>query len=195
MVLQKYENIAGFNLEGLTLRYYGKLELIEWIPNYDSFYSLPQQEGYLGLDFVVDNINKMIWVWQDDNIKTKKQIKKIKNESKESKLCEKTTELFEDLLNYDISSYDCKRAVKYKETFLKLFKYQINEFPLFKQHYYLPQYEGEEEALDHGVVEEEEAEELSNLKKCANCGWIISADTTVCPKCHRSPREKFEKKE
>ena len=32
-------------------------------------------------------------------------------------------------------------------------------------------------------------------KQCANCGWTMSANLTVCPKCRRSPREKFEGKE
>jgi len=194
MVIQKYEDLAGFNLEGFTLRYYGRLELIEWVPTYNAFYNLPQEEGYLGVDFIFDNIEKRIWIWQDDNIKTKKPVKKIKEESKESKITKQVQELFESLSNYDVSSYECKRAQRYKDTFMNLFKYQINEYPLYNQHYYLPQYEGEQDAFEHGVSEEDDKEEISSVKECVNCGWLISAETTVCPKCRRSPREKFEGK-
>ena len=81
-------------------------------------------------------------------------------------------------------------ALKYKGSFYKLFKYQLNEYPLYNTHYPLPQFENM--ILEEQSKEEAQAEVSSNIKSCANCGWILSANLTVCPKCKRSPREKFE---
>ena len=107
-----------------------------------------------------------------------------------SKFCGSEPLLFENELNYDISNYSVHRALDNLGLFTKLFKYQINEFPLYKKHYLLPQYEGEEE--EEEIQEEAQAEVAANIKKCSNCGWIISADTEICPKCKRSTNEKFE---
>ncbi len=112
------------------------------------------------------------------------------SESKDEKLGKLTAEVFANELNYDIGAYQVKRALNYRELFLRLFKYQINEFPLYKQHYLLPEFEEEEKEK----AEASQAKEVvtTNVRKCANCGWILSAKTTICPKCHRNPQEKFE---
>ncbi|MHA1273532.1 MAG: hypothetical protein ACTSQP_00735 [Promethearchaeota archaeon] len=191
-MLEKYENIAGFNLEGYFIKYLGGIKVMEFIPTVEEFEGLKADKTYLGVCFIVDNIEKKIWVFQDDEIKTKKYVKSIKTEKKDKKLTELTKRIFEDELNYDISSYTVHRAKDNLGLFNKLFKYQINEYPLYKKHYLLPQYEYEEEEKE---IQETVKEELSaNVQKCANCGWLISANLTVCPKCHRSPREKFEGK-
>ena len=189
-MLEKYEDIAGFNLEGYYIKQIWGLKVLEFIPTKETFDGLIEEDGFLGVCFIIDNVNKHIWVYQFDNVKAKKYVKALKSEKKDKKLSELTKNLFENELNYDISSYSVHRALDNLGIFTKVFKYQINEYPLYKTHYYLPQYEGEEE--EQGVQEEAQAEVSANIKKCANCGWIISANTTVCPKCKRSPREKFE---
>lgn len=193
MVLEIYEEIAGFNLEGYYISSSGGISLAEFIPTVGGVEELSEIEEYLGVYFVVDNIEKRIFVFQDERVKTKKQVKGIKSEKKDGKLLELANKIFEKELEYDITSYDVKCALTNMEIFKRFFKFQINEFPLYKQHYVLPEFEGE----DEGDTSEETAaaEVSSNLKECANCGWMMSANLTVCPKCRRSPREKFEGKQ
>ncbi|TFF90683.1 MAG: zinc ribbon domain-containing protein [Promethearchaeota archaeon] len=184
------QDIAAFNLEGFYLSSKGGFRMLEFIPTKVRFDELSTQEDYLGVCFVVDNIEKKIWVYQDDTIKTKKIVKPIKNEKKQKKLQSKTETLFEKLMEYDISDFEVLNGLENLGQFTQLFKYQINEFPLYSQHYYLPQYEHEEEAK---AAEEEAQEEVTaNLKKCPNCGWLISADTEICPKCKRNIENKEE---
>ena len=192
MVLEIYEEIAGFNLEGYYISSSGGISLAEFIPTVGGVEELSEKEEYLGVYFVVDNIDKRIFVFQDERVKTKKQVKGIKSEKKDGKLLELVNKIFEKELEYDITSYDVKCALTHMEIFKRFFKFQINEFPLYKQHYVLPEFEGEDE--DDTSKETAAAEISSNLKECANCGWMLSANLTVCPKCRRSPREKFEGK-
>jgi len=191
MVLENYEEIAGFNLEGYYISSSGGLSLMEFIPSKGNITSMNEREDYLGVLFVIDNIDKKIFVFQDDSIKTKKAVKSIKSEKKEAKLTDLTSAVFANELEYDISAYSVKRALDYIEVFRQYLKYQINEYPLYKQHYFLPEYEDEETSADKEIGAPEVA---SNLKACANCGWLISGELTICPKCRRSPREKFEGK-
>ena len=62
---------------------------------------------------------------------------------------------------------------------------------MYSKHYFLPQYEGEEEALASEPVETPKPDASTNLSECRNCGWVISSGTTVCPKCRRDPTKKF----
>lgn len=190
MVLQSYEDVAGFNLEGFYFREYGGIVLREFVPTKDGFESLLEVKGYLGVCFIFDNIEKLIWIYQDDAVKTKKYVRVIKTEKKDEKLAELTKEAFEKELNYDISGYSVKNALSYQEVFSKIYKYQINEYPLYTQHYLLPEYEEEEK--EKAAKEEAKAEASANIRKCANCGWIISANAAICPKCRRPTSEKFE---
>ncbi len=180
----------GFNLQGYFIQSLGGLKLQEFIPTKDEFESLREKEDYLGVCFIIDNIEKLMWVFQDESIKTKKFVKSLMGESKDEKLAKLTEEVFANELNYDIGAYQVKRALNYRELFFRLFKYQINEYPLYKQHYLLPEFEEEEKEKAEATQTKEEVS--SNVRKCANCGWIISTKVTVCPKCHRSPDEKFE---
>jgi len=190
MVLELYEEIAGFNLEGYYLSSSGGFNLAEFIPTVGGVEELIQKEGYLGVYFIVDNINNRIYVFQDKSVKTKKTVKSIKTDKRESKLTDLTNAIFANELEYDIRSYAILRALDHMEIFKRFFKYQINEYPLYKQHYLLPEFEGEDEY----DTTEAAVEVSSNLKECANCGWMLSSNLTVCPKCRRSPREKFEGK-
>jgi len=192
MVLEKYEEIAGFNFEGYFLLSRGGISLQEFMPTFDEFKNMIEKEEYLGVLFVIDNIAQNIWIYQDDEVKTKKFVKSIKTERKEKKLAELTITIFANELQYDISSYKIYRALDHYEPFSQCFKYQINQYPLYQQHYLLPQFEEEEK--DKASEEKALTEATANVKACANCGWILSANLTVCPKCHRSPREKFEGK-
>ncbi|MGV9204938.1 MAG: zinc ribbon domain-containing protein [Promethearchaeia archaeon] len=188
MVLQKYEDLCGFNIEAYYLSNVAGVSLQEFIPNFRKFETMISRDDYLGVLFVFDNIEKNLWVYQEKEKKAKGIAKKIKKESKEKKLTKYVEKVFEKEKNYNISSYDVKRALDDMQAFRQLFKYQINEYPLYKQHYLLPEYEALQQ---EETVEEQAKEEASaNLKKCANCGWILSADTTVCPKCGKSPRKK-----
>ncbi|MHA1293377.1 MAG: hypothetical protein ACTSQJ_12000 [Promethearchaeota archaeon] len=191
-MLEKYEEIAGFNLEGYYFIVHKGIRLQEFIPTKSNFEELPQKEGYSGVCFIFDNIEKIVWIFQDDDIKTKKFVKSIKNETKEKKLAELTVSIFANELNYDITNYEIKRATIHGSSFLEIFKYQINQYPLYQQHYLLPEYEDLEKEKEK--IKSIKEDSSANIKKCANCGWIISANLTVCPKCHRSPREKFEGK-
>lgn len=193
MSLQKYEDIAAFNLEGFYLRIGNGLELMEFVPTFNNYYGMKEKEGYLGVFFVFDNINQEVWIYQDDEIKTQKVVKSLKKEKKVRKLAEKTVQLFVDMRNVDITSYAFVRAKDDEDALLELFKYQINEYPLYTQHYYLPRYEGEKEALEVGAVEQwESEEEVSTVMECKNCGWVISKGAEVCPKCRRDPTKKFD---
>ncbi len=192
MTLEKYEHIAGFNLEGYYLRSYGGITLEEFMPTREGMNSLIEKEGYLGVCFIVDNIEKYIWIFQDDSVKTKKFIKSVKNEKKEDKLLEMTIAIFANELKYDVSAYQIRRALDSPPLFNYLFKYQINEYPLYQQHYMLPEYE--EESKDQAAAESARVKATANVKTCANCGWIISTTVEICPKCRRPVDEKFEGK-
>ena len=108
MTLEKYENIAGFNLEGYYLRSSGGVTLAEFMPTREGLKSLYEKEGYLGVCFIIDNIERIIWVFQDDSIKSKKFIKSVKNEKKIDKLMEITIAVFANETNYDVSSYQIR---------------------------------------------------------------------------------------
>jgi hypothetical protein len=192
MTLEKYENIAGFNLEGYYIKSYGGITLAEFMPTRDGLNSLIEKEGYLGVCFIIDNIEQFIWIFQDDSIKTKKFIKSVKNEKKEDKLLEMTIAIFANETSYDVSSYQVRRALDSLPLFNYLLKYQINEYPLYQQHYLLP---GEEEvSKDLAAADTARAKATANVKKCANCGWIISKTVEICPKCRRPVEEKFDGK-
>ena len=188
MVLQKYEDICGFNVEAFYLSNVAGLSVQEFILNFRNFETMISRDDYLGIVFVFDNIDKDLWVYQEKEIKAKGIAKKIKKQNKVKKLAKYVEKVFEKEKNYDISGYDIKRALDDKQAFRQLFKYQINEYPLYKQHYLLPEYEALQQ--EDSIKDEAQEEASANLKKCANCGWILSADTTVCPKCGKSPRKK-----
>lgn len=192
MPLDELKDIAGFNLEAYYIYEHGTVRMAEFIPTMTRFGTLSENEEYLGVSFFVDNIEDRIWVYQDEYVKTQKPVKKLKKEKKDEKLQKLTASVFEKLLNYSIEGYDVKRALSYKDHFMKIFKYQINEFPLYKKHYLLPQYEAME---GYKEAEEELPEDTEpTVRKCANCGWIISANTEICPKCKRPADKKFEEK-
>jgi hypothetical protein len=192
MTLEKYEEVAGFNLEGYYLRSSGGITLSEFMPTREGLEALKENEGYLGVCFIIDNIEQFIWVFQDDTIKTKKVIKSVKNQKKEDKLLEMTIRIFASELNYDVSTYQVRRALDSPPLFNQLLKYQITEYPLYQQHYMLPEYE--EESKDKAAAEGARVKATANVKKCANCGWIISKTVEICPKCRRPVEEKFEGK-
>jgi len=172
-------NITGYNvvLEGVPT-------LKEFIPSQSLLAEYSEIEGYMGVSFIFDNIDKYLWVYQVPEIKAKGWVKKFVNESSEKKLKKMTFKLFENELNLDVSEYFVRRADEDRPEFEKLFMYEIAEFPLYTKHYFKPEYEVK-------LAEEKSKEEVKEvasktLKECPHCGWVVSQKAEICPKCKKS---------
>lgn len=140
---------------------------------------------FMGIVVIFDNLNKIIWAWCSRYVKprgwAKKLIKYVKK-GKKQKFADFLLEVLKDEMEKDFSDYKVAMVTEgqHPNEFEELFLYDVVDINLYKKHYYKPEYQHL-----YNYMEPEEEEPVT--KKCKNCGWIMSSDKKVCPKCRKDP--------
>lgn len=145
---------------------------------------------YAGLTFVFDNLSQIIWVWIPIyGPKKRGWVKKLARlghkcvESQDPSVCKKFSkeviERLEEELNCTITNYEVKPVIEgqHPDDFEYLFLYEVQEYGLYSQHYFRP------DVQMRMPMEEYDAPSEEPVRKCPNCGWIVSKDATHCPRC------------
>lgn len=135
---------------------------------------------YGGITFLLDNITKVIYTWVSNYAKKRDWAKKIGGEKNPTKLERMVLEILEKELGITFAGYKVKREEEgnHSNEFETMFLYEVQEFDLYKQHYYRSDVEAlmPQEDIYSPKVEE-------TILKCKKCGWILSKGKTKCPKC------------
>lgn len=140
-------------------------------------------EDFAGIVFILDNIEKIIWTWCSNFVKSTGWAKKMIKEKKPKKLAEMVLSIMADEMQQDFSNYKVAKVIEgnHPNEFEQLFLYDIVDINLYQKHYIKPEYQ-------HLYGYQEDPEEVkSKTKKCKNCNWIMSNDKTVCVRCKKNP--------
>jgi len=146
---------------------------------------------YAGLTFMFDNLSQIIWIWipqygPDKRSWVKKAAKygrKYKDKGKEKykrKLVDLVKEKLERDLDCKIENYEFKVVLEnqHPDDFEYLFLYEVQEYGLYSKHYFRPDVQMRM-PMDTEVHVEEK------VRKCPDCGWILSKEATKCPRCKK----------
>ena len=133
-------------------------------------------EHFGGIIFYFDNYAKIIYVWVSNYWKHRDWAKKIAKEQNPVKFQKAVIEILQKEMQKDLTGYKVVRVNEgeINNDFETLFLYEIVEFHLYKQHYF---------RADVQMLMPQEEQEAPKIRECPNCGWVLSADATVCLKC------------
>jgi len=179
--LKKYK--PEWNLEFYVVKDKATLELEEIEQSRDVFDMYSEIPDFAGIIFVIDNLNKIIWTWCSTYSKSSGWAKKIIKESSEKKSAQHVISALQDEMQVDFSEYKVSKVIEGEQNneFEKLFLYDVVDINLYQKHYYKPEYEHLYEQ------EQQQEEQKSKTKKCLKCGWIMSTEKTICPRCQKNP--------
>ncbi len=184
--MRLYSDTATWNIEAYNVKVVIDSEFVETAATRAAIQEYADEQNYCGVSVFFDNINYEIFVWVTKNAKHKGWVKNLVW-SKPEKTEEIFREQFHKQTKKDISNYKVYRIDEGQETekFEWLFMYEVAELSQYKQHYPKTEYQ---EAFNR--MEEEKALKETSVQKCENCGWLLAAGKTACPKCGHDPTTK-----
>ncbi len=184
--MRLYSDTATWNIEAYQVKEVIDPVFVETAASRAAIQEYAEEEKYCGMSVFFDNINKEVYVWISAYAKKKGWVKKFEKVTGD-KFDIMFREVFESLMKKIINDYKVYRVDEGQETekFEWLFMYEVAELSQYKQHYPKTEYQ---EAFNR--MEEEKAAKETSVQKCENCGWLLAAGKTACPKCGHDPTTK-----
>jgi len=184
--LPLYSDSATWNIEAYHVKELVDLEFVETAATRGAIQEYADEPNYCGMSVFFDNINKEIFVWISAYAKKKGWVKKLEKLTGD-KFDIMFRQIFESSMKKNINDYKVYRIDEGQETekFEWLFMYEIAELSQYRQHYPKPEYQ----EMFNKMEEERQLKE-STVQKCENCGWLLAAGKTICPKCGHDPTSK-----
>ncbi len=184
--LKKYK--PEWNIEFFVVKQKIDLVIEETQASRDIIDIYSEIPNYVGITFVLDNLNKIIWTWCSIYQKSKGWAKKLIKEKKPQKFADLVLKQIQEGFKSDLSDYKITKVIEgdHPNEFEQLFLYDIVGYNLYEKHYTKPEYESQ-------FISQEQSKVESATKKCKSCGWILSETKNICPRCKKNPDREPEK--